>query len=382
MQKTSCDIHARKSLAYPITHTYIKINLLHIFTHLAGPFIISCNNDTIFLKVIPTTFNVVATMNIEESSNFFVSSSEDRNHPHEFSIMYIPSSCLEEQGVSPIPLYLYAPVNALGKNNGPLTFRLAAKDTKTNMTLNHRRTRHLNPADPKDWVNSREIFYICCKQRIIMRNGYICVKKKPLGSLLTEEFITCCVPSIKKHNEERNCYMLFRLLPAGRKDAPRVRKEVCQPFEFSTMPKQRREEREMLEEEQFEIKQKKKRESFEDELGMRTKQKRESFEDELFGMKPKPKKEGTIDDELLGIRKRRLRWDSTTSDEPVLCLMSPTDAHRLFDSGDEEDQPRRRRTTEEAGGTVIRGKDGKTNICRISIEELEEASSPNVIAGV
>ena len=138
--------------------------------------------------------------------------------------MYLAPSPLEGRGIKPISRYLYAPVNTFGQNNGPLTLRLDAKDTKTKMTLHSRRVRHFNPVDTEEWVSSRDIFYVNCKQRAVKRNGYVCVKATPHASGVNEDYITCCVPTIKKHDETKSHYMLFRLIRAQKRD-PRKREE-------------------------------------------------------------------------------------------------------------------------------------------------------------
>ena len=166
----------------------------------------------------------MGTRKIEESSNFFISSNEDGDNPYEFSIMYLAESPMKDRGIKPVPRYLFAPVNTFGKNNGPLMFRLDAKDTKTKLTLHSRRVRLFNPVDTKDWITSKDIFYINCKQRAVRRNGYICVKKTPKDCDIKEEYITCCVPTIKKHDESTDHSMLFRLIRAGKKEPPKKKK--------------------------------------------------------------------------------------------------------------------------------------------------------------
>ena len=163
-----------------------------------------------FLKVT-SRFQVVATTNIEESSDFFISYNEDGRSAYEFSIHHLPSSPLLERDVKPISHYLYAPVDYRGRNNGPLTLRLDARDRHTAMTLHSRRIGHFDPVDTKDWLSSRDIFYIRCKRRIIGRNSFICVKRG------RTEFITCCVPTIRHHDESREKYMLFRLLRSSKR---------------------------------------------------------------------------------------------------------------------------------------------------------------------
>lgn len=181
-----------------------------------GPFLISCRDETLFLKVTDD-FQVVGTTSIEDSSPFYISSNEDGDSPYEFSVLFMADSPLKHRGVKPVARYLYAPVNAFGNNHGPLTLRLDAKDTKTKMTLHSRRVRHFNPVDTRDWVNSSDIFYVNCKQRSVKKNGYVCVRRTPGGRGVGAEFITGCVPSIKRHSEVRDQYMLFRLLRTDRK---------------------------------------------------------------------------------------------------------------------------------------------------------------------
>jgi hypothetical protein len=191
---------------------------------LAGPFIISCNSENIFLKVTPS-FQVVATPRIEDSSNFYISYNEDGHSAYEFSITYMSSSSLESREVKPISRYLYAPVNSRGNFCGPLTVRLDATDKHTKMTLHSRRERHSDPVDTKDWLNSRDIFYISCKQRFLFKDSYICVKRMPRHSGIAEEYTTYCVPTVRRHDESRQHYMLFRLIRATKRQAQAVEKK-------------------------------------------------------------------------------------------------------------------------------------------------------------
>ena len=184
---------------------------MHFIT--AGPFIISCNNERIYLKVTPN-LEVVATTKIEDSSDFFISYNEDGRSAYEFSITYMAPSSLADRYVKPIPSYLYAPVNIRGKNRGPLTVRLDAAATHTKLTLRSRRINQFNPVDTKDWLSSRDIFYINCKNKVFT-NSFICVKRRPRFS---EEYITSCVNSISKHNVATQHFMLFRLLRAAKRN--------------------------------------------------------------------------------------------------------------------------------------------------------------------
>ena len=202
---------------YVVRIIIIFLSLLPLPPFTAGPFIISCNDETVFLKVT-SDYKVVGTSNIEDSSDFFISSNEDGDSAYEFSIMYMAPSPLGT-GIKPIARYLYAPVNSFGNNHGPLGLRLDAKDSKTKLTLHSRRIRHFRPVDTKDWVSSSDIYYLNCKQRAVKKNGYICVRQTPREAGSTDtEYITCCVPSIKKHDESKDHFMLFRLIRAAKRD--------------------------------------------------------------------------------------------------------------------------------------------------------------------
>ena len=180
-----------------------------------GPFIISCHNETIFLKVTPD-FQVVATSKVEDSSDFYITYSEDGHSAFEFSITYLAPSSLTRREIKPISRYLYAPVDARGRNSGPLTLQLNAESKHTRMTLYSRRVKNSGPVDTKDWLTSRNIFFINCKQRFFRSDSYICVKSAPQNS--AEEYTTCCVPTTKMHDETKQHYMLFRLIRASKRE--------------------------------------------------------------------------------------------------------------------------------------------------------------------
>lgn len=167
----------------------------------------------------------MATSKIEDSSDFYISYNEDGHSAYEFSITYMASSSLEGREIKPISRYLYAPVNSRGKFSGPLTLQLNATDIYSKMTLHSRRERHSDPVDTKDWLNSQDIFYISCKRRFFLSDSYICVKRMPQTSALTEEYTTYCVPTIRKHNNSRQRYMLFRLIRATKRRVPVIEKK-------------------------------------------------------------------------------------------------------------------------------------------------------------
>lgn len=156
----------------------------------------------------------MATTSIEDSSKFFIDYNEEEQQSYKFSISHEKPSPLKGAEVNPISRYLCAHVNIFGSNTGPLELRFDATDKHTKMTLYSRRVRNYKPVDLDDWLSSRDICYLSCKQKAVGIKSYICVKPTPRNSRITEEYITSCVPSVKVHNESNAHYMLFRLLRA------------------------------------------------------------------------------------------------------------------------------------------------------------------------
>ena len=121
--------------------------------------------------------------------------------------------------MAPIPRYLHVPVGLFGQNAGPLHLKNHALDSQSRLTLQSRLVKKYTPLDIGPWVNGSDVFFINCSRRAARLDGYICVKLVTRGR--TPELITACVSSKNKHNE-RNTWMLFRLLPLSLRDTPSV----------------------------------------------------------------------------------------------------------------------------------------------------------------
>ena len=205
----------------------------------------------------------MVTDNLSEADEFFVVPCEESGHSsRHFSIFYNSESKLKQpetkpkMRVKPIPRYLCTCVNFRGISDGPLELKLNAKESKSMLMLQDRRSKHLHPAEISDWINGKEIFYINCKHRSFKKDSYICVtatnpalverhgastsseadtiegegeasaaesvKKRSTGASggatagaavrkKTYSYTTCCKPSISAH-DDRTTFMLFRLI--------------------------------------------------------------------------------------------------------------------------------------------------------------------------
>ena len=185
-----------------------SIIILHTL-HVAGPFFISCHDERVFLKV-DEDFKVKATADIDKAAEFFIIFDEDG---YDFNIMHVKDSplkefCIKGKGkeAESAPRYLYA------STKGPLSLRLDAKERKTRLYLRSRREHSHHHVDP-DWTSSLDIFYIYYKRRHVMRNSYICVKKKMPEVQRADQYTTCCVHT---HQEDDDSYKLFRLIRVTR----------------------------------------------------------------------------------------------------------------------------------------------------------------------
>lgn len=238
---------------------WCKIRQPQTHTHISdGPFYISCNSEQLFLKVVDN--KVMVTDDISKADEFFVVPCEDegslRNH---FSIFYNSQSKLKMKTqppirIKPIPRYLCTSVNFRGISNDPLELKLNAKESKSLLTLQDRRSRHLYPVELTDWINGKEIFYINCKHRAFKSDSYIAVTATAAGGergrtiargdLLEGEeadltdnavissgkvsggglsdgskrhYTTCCRPSVASH-DDHGTFMLFRLIRVRQRD--------------------------------------------------------------------------------------------------------------------------------------------------------------------
>lgn len=173
-------------------------------------------------------YTIEATRNISNASIFYVIPSDSGKYPYEFIIGYYgdnrkalrrTSSTLtpvSRREVDPLPRYLSAPVNTFGTNPGPLHLKFTVDHHDSRLTLQSRLIKGYKPVDTNTWVSGREAFYINCARRTLQKDGYICVKLIP-GRRNAPDLFTACVPS-RRHHNDRNVWMLFRLLPASHRE--------------------------------------------------------------------------------------------------------------------------------------------------------------------
>ena len=172
--------------------------------HVAGPFYIACNNDSIFLKV-NENHQVEGTEDFSEASEFFILPNDDVSSEVTFSITYKqPSS---KPTLEPISYYLSAPVGLLGYYPGPLEVEESPEMYDTTFTLQDRRKQG-NFVQLSEWTTGEKIFYIRSPGGWFFPDSYLCVKEacKQGGAA----YITACQSSIACSGD--TTYLLFRLI--------------------------------------------------------------------------------------------------------------------------------------------------------------------------
>ena len=176
-------------------------------------------------------FAVEATTEIHNASLFFIIPNDDGIHPYEFLVAYYGEnrkglrrvmstlSPLTHKYVDPIPRYLSAPVDVLGHNSGPLHLKDEVGEKDSRLTLHSRLVGPKTPIDTRNWVTSRDQYFINCSRRRFRVDGYISVNRVRRGREYT--YHTACKASLKEHNN-RNVGMLFRLLPSSFREKPEI----------------------------------------------------------------------------------------------------------------------------------------------------------------
>ena len=177
-------------------------------------------------------YSIGATIDLNQASLFYILPDDDGKHIHEFRIGWKISNCREKlikrtrsilhpdtvNDLEPLCRYLDAKVNVTGRNPGPLQLKSGVDNSHCRLTLHSRligRSRSKAPIDIKVWASGKEEFFICCARRRLKVDGYIAIKRTLAGREreAEERYTTACVPKQACHNE-RDTWMLFRLLPA------------------------------------------------------------------------------------------------------------------------------------------------------------------------
>ncbi len=194
---------------------------------LAGPFLICCGNDNIFWSVnVDTGYAVEGTRNIRNASLFYIIPNDEGSNPYEFTIAYFGDnrkvlrrsgtlSPVSKHSIEPVARYLDASISPFGTNSGPLHLKFHLRESHSRLTLHSRLVRKSPPIDTAAWTTGREMFFINCARRRMKKDGYICMKAVHRQG--QPPFVTACVPSTAAHND-RNTFMLFRLLPPSHRE--------------------------------------------------------------------------------------------------------------------------------------------------------------------
>ncbi len=189
-----------------------------------GPYLISCNDATVFLKVVLDDNDqgfVYGTTKIEDASDFHITLTDECSRPYEFYIGWQKSETSEMPGTM---RYLHAPLSIAGYNYGPLTIESRGKKRYSVFSINsrlldtfcglHVRVRSSSNINPEAWFKGLESFLISCSGRTIGMGGFLAVQRNTGAS--KEEYRTICKPDASgRHN--RYVHMTFQLHPKDKK---------------------------------------------------------------------------------------------------------------------------------------------------------------------
>ena len=226
--------------------------LVHVYTAcsqslptVTGPFLITCGPDTpsstaanqekstLYIYTKPD-HKLGVTKDNSEAAMFCIVPMEG-SHPHEFKIMSTSDlmtplpplapkerlKCEEKAKRTISPYSLEAKCNIRGKQRRDLKMQRSVKSHNARMAL-QKSVVDDNckvPVDITRWLQGEESCFIRCARRVRCKDGYLCVKQPLQGRLgnrkRSENYEVKVVPSIKKNDDDKNSFMLFRLLPQG-----------------------------------------------------------------------------------------------------------------------------------------------------------------------
>ena len=184
---------------------------------------IRCGDEPIYWMVdhTPNGYTVRGTDKSAEASLFSIFPTDDGDHPFEFYIGWNGAQGDEE--IEPAFRYLDAPLDIKGCNSGPLSLKSQTKKQYSRFSIRGRLSGMINSnVDLQEWVKGKDSFFIKCSRRYFRTNGFVAMRMQHshiLSNVLKQtqdptEYRTCCVSSKKKHNE-RDTWMVFRLLSHG-----------------------------------------------------------------------------------------------------------------------------------------------------------------------
>ena len=175
----------------------------------------------LYLEVDPETHAVTATTDASKATRFQIIPSDDKYNEFYIAFQEEKSRILRRRrysvfhGSEPgstVAMYLNAPVNIRGQNNGPLYMSDTVSDESSRFVL-HSRIIHnkVSPVSISTWTSGTEMFYINCSRRKRRINGYLALKRERQRG--QDTYITACMGSRKYHNSS-SVYMLFQLMPS------------------------------------------------------------------------------------------------------------------------------------------------------------------------
>lgn len=236
------------------THTVSHYSYIQSFLFMltAGPYLIACGaKSNIFWKVNSDeeTYSIGATTDLNQASLFYILPDDDGKHVYEFRIGWKITSSRERlikrtksilhpdtvSDLEPLCRYLDAKVNIAGRNPGPLQLKSGVDNSHCRLTLHSRLIgRSKAPIDIKVWASGKEEFFVSCARRRLKVDGYVAIKRVIIEGRersrrqIEERYTTACVPKRICHNE-RDTWMLFRLLPAQFLLSDSKEKEIQKP---------------------------------------------------------------------------------------------------------------------------------------------------------
>ena len=186
-----------------------------------GPFLISCGNrETTLYWRVDNSNKVSASPDVKTASIFFLTSTDNDQHPFEFMITYYgedkdalmrPKGILDpmskEERLAPLPQYLDGSVSLLGYNDGPLEVKPNVAEENARFVIYSRVFDVYAPVDIKEWELGEQFFINCSRRRFRM-DGYVAVS----AIKTTDEYTTLITPFQQNHNGI-DTWMLFRLMP-------------------------------------------------------------------------------------------------------------------------------------------------------------------------
>ena len=219
-------------------HTCTHLHAISSHTHTyntEGPFLIACKDGENPIYWCIKDSKVKGTTEKKDASLFYVIQTEDGWHPREFYLGYVgesleelwlpkgpadPVSKIHVKGkLAPIPKYVTADLNMIGRCDEPLEVSEGAHRNRARFSLHNstprRMTAFRSKIDTEKWAEGGG-FFINCARRMFKLDGYIAMEtdqKQP------PTYKTACYTSIKKHSsEEEGPWMVFRLLPGEHKE--------------------------------------------------------------------------------------------------------------------------------------------------------------------